>query len=197
MIFDGVSVEFRENDAGVGEALQDESRAAEKTCAELSGEGDVELHRFFRADEGVLVHEHGLSFVEIEGEYLAREIGGKCDLSVPAPRLEIDDEDARAGDCAPEHSAQSSPGMGVHFDGIGYPGHGARVGIDGSAVIEVDCEDLLDGAEDMVSKSASGLAAFSGHGGDVGNGHLLLPGIFPIVSPKPDKSNVDRSKGKG
>src|SRR5690606_20557674 len=145
-----------EGESVAREPLQDEALAAEEPRAQLAGEGDLDLDTVRGAEERVLLAEEGAAEpAQVEGDDLPRVRRGEGDVPLPRPGVEERrDEEALAGDHPLEALEDAAAGRGLQLDPRPHVHHGAGLGADALARIELDLDELhvvaVDGVIDHV-----------------------------------------------
>src|SRR6185436_5272669 len=108
MIFDRIAIQFGKRHAGTGQLLQDETLACKHANAKSARKKDIELDTFLCAQEGMLMHDHGLTSFQLQRQDLAWEIRAERRLTGRTFCGEIDNESGSAGDRALQHATQSA-----------------------------------------------------------------------------------------
>lgn len=124
--------------------------AAEKAGAKPLLQGDIERHRFFRAEKCFLAADQGLTGVELHRQNRAGKTRGESDMSRPL-RGKIGDEETAAAEAAFDAGKKAAARMGRHRDRIIHPAHAIGLAEHGFAGIEIDRERLHHGAGELVS----------------------------------------------
>ena len=134
---------------GPGHLLQDEPLAAEEAGAKLALPSDLEGHRFFGAEEGLLAADQALAGGERAGQDGAGKARREGDVT-GAVGGEIRHEEAAAAEGPFQPREETAAGIGRHLDIGAHPRHCIGLAEKLLAGRELDAERLHRGSDDLV-----------------------------------------------